>query len=349
LLLFAAWYAGWGHTAESHLSLHNILASPAYLLNGLASSLDTVLGLSTISVEGIGQPEWGRPLLVAAIVLIGFGQVRRPGFSPRLWPVAAATASFWLLAAFNYTPAREAVSSRYAYAGAAFILLLAADLLQGVRFGRRALWVGGAIVLAAVASNLVPLKDGHDVLKAQTVLTRADVGAIDIARRTVQPTFALAPEIAGTPSLIDVNVAEYLPAVREFGSPGYTPSELEAAPEAGRRQADIVLSRALPISFVTRPSSYDPDVSGSENCVPRRGEGTAAPFEVSISPGLTRIEVAPGPRAAFSLRRFAVGEYPVFTEGAPGGSVTLLRIPRDAAKQPWYLHVDASQPVRVCR
>ncbi len=39
-------------------------------MNGLASSLDTVLGLSTIDVAGAGQPEWGRPLLVAAIVLV---------------------------------------------------------------------------------------------------------------------------------------------------------------------------------------------------------------------------------------------------------------------------------------
>lgn len=349
LFLFMVWYAGWGHTAESHLSLHNILASPPYLLTGLASSLDTVLGLSTISVEGVGQPEWGRPLLVAAIVLVGFWQARRPGFSPRLWPAAAAAASFWLLAAFNYIPGREATSSRYAYAGAAFVLLMAADLLQGVRFNRRALWIGGAIVLAAVASNLVPLKEGRDVLKAQTVLTRSDVGAIDIARRTVRPTFALTPEIAGTPSLIDVNAAEYLPAVREYGSPGYTPSEMENAPEAGRRQADIVLSWALPISVVTHRGAYSRSASANENCVALPGGPADSSSDVTIFPGLTRIELAPGPHAAFSLRRFAVGEYPVATEGAAGDTVTLLRIPRDTATQPWHLHVEAHQPARVCR
>ena len=161
MVLFAAWYVGWGHTAESHLSLENILASPRFLLDGLASSLDTVLGLSTINVRGIGEPEWGRPLLVAAVLLVGYGQWRRPGFSPRLWPIAAATASFWLLAGFNYIPGREAVASRYAYAGAVFILLLAAELLIGVRFGRVALWIGAGVTVAAVAAKSRPAQTGQ--------------------------------------------------------------------------------------------------------------------------------------------------------------------------------------------
>ena len=348
LALFGVWYLGWGHTAESHLSLTNVLASPVYLMNGLASSLDTVLGLSTITVEGVGQPEWGRPLLVAAIVLVCVGQARKPGFSPRLWPVAAATASFWLLAAFNFIPGRDAISSRYAYAGAAFVLLLAADLLRGVRFGRRTLWVCGAVVLAAIAANMVSLKAGHDVLKEQSVLTRADTGAIDIARRTVDPSFALTPDVAGTPSLIDVDAAEYLPAVDEYGSPGYTPDQLEGAPELGRKQADIVLSRALPISVFTRPDAHLTVAAAGKDCV-LAGGPKALNQDLQLAPGATRIELPPGPQASFSLRRFAIGEFPVLTEGAPGDSVTVLRIPRDTAPQPWHLQLASQQPARVCQ
>ncbi|MGB7686592.1 MAG: hypothetical protein WBL45_12520 [Solirubrobacterales bacterium] len=347
LLLFAAWYAGWGHTAESQVTLRNVLTSPKYLLEGLGSSLETMLGLSRFSVAGIEEPGWGWLLLVAAVALIVVGWLRRPGFSPRLWPVAAATATFWLLTAFNYTPGREASTSRYAYAGAVFLVLTAAELLRGVRFGRRSLWVGRAIVLAAVASNLVSLVDGRDGLEEQSVLARADTGAIDIARRTVDPSFTLIPPIAGTPSLIDVNAAEYLPAVSEHGSPGYSPAELEDAPSAGRRQADIVLAQALPLRTDTYLGSYNPDGAG-ENCVVV-GSGGGGGADIPISPGVTRIELAPGPHADFSLRRFAVGEYPVSTEGAPGNSMTLLRIPRDGASQPWHLKVDARQRALVCR
>jgi len=343
IFLFGLWYLGWGRDAESHLTLANVLASPQFLLDGLASSLDSLLGLGTVDVHGVGQPEWGRPLLVAAIVLVGYGQVRKPGFSSRLWPVLAAAVCFWLLAAFNYIPGREAVASRYAYAGAAFTLLIAAELLRGVRFGPRALWVGAVVTIAAVASNLGPLRDGRDVLEEQTVLTRADLGALEIAARTVEPSFALTPGVAGTASLIDVSAGDYLTLAQEHGSPAYSPGELADAAEAGRRQADVVLSQALPLSTVTEVG-VEPDLPG-RRCVP----ADATP-ELELAPGTTTaIVVPPGPRASFSVRRFAVGEYPVSTEGAPGDSVTLLRIPRDRAPQSWWLRVEAEQPARVCR
>lgn len=333
LLLYAIWYAGWGHNAESHLSLHNVLASPPYVLESIAAAIDSVLGLSTSPVEGVGIPEWGRPLLIALVALVIYGQIRKPGFSPRLWPVAASALAYWLLAAFNYVPGREPTSSRYLYASAALLLLLAADLLEGVRFGKRALLIGSAVTVAAVASNLIPLKDGSDWLKNQTVLTKSDLAAIEISHRTVNPLFALSPEIAGTPSLIDVQADKYLTAIREYGSPAYTPVQLAAAPEVGRRQADIVLAHALPISIVTH-GAHSQTTAGYKDCLNLTAGAAATRPEVPIDHDLTRIEVAPGPHASFSLRRFAVGEYPVVTGGAPGNSLTDLKIPPTRPSSP---------------
>jgi hypothetical protein len=230
------------------------------------------------------------------------------------------------------------------YAGGIFVLLLAAELLRGVRIGRKPLLVAGVVTLAAVASNLVPLKDGSDWLENQSILTRSDLAAIEIAQRTIDPNFALSPEVAGTPSLIDVQAGRYLETEREFGSPAYTPAELAAGPDVGRRQADVVLATALPLATETSAGAT-PGAGGSCTTV---SEGATAPA-VRLSPGVTRIEVAPGPHASFSLRRFAAAEYPVTTEGAPGDSTTLLSIPRDRSARPWYLQVEASQRARVCR
>jgi hypothetical protein len=344
VLLYAVWWAGWGHNAETHFSLHNVLVSPRYVVEGLAASIASLLGLRTISFTG--EAVWGAPVLLALLAVVALRLARGVRPSPRLWPVAAATAVYWFLAAFNYIPGREAYASRYMYAGGVFVLLLAADLLRGVRFGRAALVVGGVVTVAAVASNMVPLRDGKEWLREQTVLTRSDLAAIEIAHRTVDPGFVLTPEVAGTASLVDVQAGDYLSAVREDGSPAYTPAELGRAPAAGRRQADIVLSQALPLSMKTLKGA---DSAAGGRCAPvSRGEGPAG-GEVRVGPGTTRIEVAPGGRAAFSLRRFASGEYPVLTDGAPGNSTTLLRIPRDGVARPWRLQVDAAQPVRVCR
>jgi hypothetical protein len=344
LLLYALWYLGWGSDAETNLTLRNVLSSLPFVFEGLAASLDSVLGLSTIAVDGAGEPTWGRPLLAAAIVLLIYGQVRRPGFSPRLWPVAATVAAFWLLAAFNYIPGREAHTSRYMYAGAAFVLLLAADLLRGVRISRTVLLVAAAVTVAAVAANLVPLRDGERWLRAQTVLTRADLAAIEISRRTVDPSFGLTPEVAGTASLGDILAGNYLEAADEHGSPAYTQAELAAAPEEGRRQADVVLSRALGMVTETR-QGVDPSAPRGA-CVAVSGE---RPRDVPISPGTTWIVVPPGGPAEFFLRRFTVGEYPVSTAGAAGDTTTLLEIPADASARPWRLRVEAEQGAEVCR
>ena len=344
--LYALWYLGWGSDAETHVTLDNVLSSPRFALESAAVAAGGVFGLGSGGLEGGADPAWGAALLVALVAVFAYRQVRKPGFAPGFWPIAAAAAANWLLTAFNQMPGRDPSSSRYQYMGGVLVLLLLANLLQGVRIGRRALIVAGAVTVAAVAVNLVVLKDGRDVLKAQSELTKANLAAIEIARRTVDPEFSLNPEIAGTATLVDVQAAKYLPAVEEYGSPAHSPAELAAAPDYARRQADVVLSWALPLSVFTRLGAYATR-GGDENCVRlQRGDSP----ELALSAGLTRIELAPGPRADFSLRRFATGEYPVSTEGAPGDSVTLLRVPRDnAPRRPWYLRIESSQPARVCR
>jgi hypothetical protein len=347
LLLYVAWYVGWGHTAEHHLTLHNVLMSPQYVFDGFASAVDSLAGLSSIPVDSPGQPEWGRPLLIALIALAIYGQRRKPGFSPHFWPAAAAGLSYWLLAAFNYLPGREAASSRYVYAGAAFVILMAADLLEGVRFSRRALWIGAGLTLLALGPNLAQMKDGHNWLREQSVLTRADTAGIEISKRTVSPYFGLGPEVAGTASLINVSAGPYFEAVAAHGSPAYSAAELAAAPEGGRHWADVVLSKALPLSTVTHPGAFLPNDPGRCVTVPG-GTGALAP-QVRLQPGVTKIWLAPGPEATLFMRRFAVGEFPVDLGNLTPGSVTLLRAPRDSAPQPWYARVEASQATRFCR
>jgi hypothetical protein len=347
LLLYIVWYLGWGHDAETHMGLRNVFASSRFVVDSLANAIGALAGLGPSPAGGSFDPSWGRAILVALVVLIGFRQLRKPGFAPGLWPVATVALANWLLTAFNAFPGREPTSSRYLYAGAVFVLMILANLFNGARPSRNALIAMAVLTAAAVGPNLVVLKDASDILKPQSVLTRADGAALEIARRTVDPDFQLNPEVAGTPSLVNVYAAPYLEAVDEYGSPAYTTSELVSAPEEGRRQADIVLANALPITTVSHSGTLAGGVRPG-HCFDFPA-GRSETLEVAVPAGLTRIELAPGPHADIALRRFAVGEFPVLTAGAPGGSVTVLRIPRDGASQPWYLHVAAEQAARVCR
>lgn len=344
LLFYAAWYAGWGHEAETNVSAHNVLVSPRFVAEGLAASLDALLALATIFDEAVGRSDWAVALLIALVAAAAYARFRGHRTSPRLWPVAAAAATFWFLAAFNSVPGREAYSSRYLYVGALFALLIAANLLQGPRPSRWVLALAGAATVAIAVVNLTPLREGRDFFAAQTVLTRADLGAIEIAAGTVEPEFALPPEIAGTSFLNEIRAGEYLRAVDEYGSPAYTPAQLAAAPEAGRRQADVVLANALPLGIET---GAEPAAARGA-CVDVRGSGEARPLR--LRPGTTTaVELPPGGPGTISLRRFARDGWPLSTEGVAAASTTRLYIPRDLAPRRWRLLVEAEQGASVCR
>jgi len=345
LALYGLWYAGWGHTAESHISAHNALASPLYLVEGLAAAVGSLLALATIFDEAVGRSHWGYVVLALLAALVVYGRVRGRELSPRLWPVAAAAASFWLLAGLNAIPGREAWSSRYLYVGGLFVLLIAAELLRGVRWDRRALALAGAASVAVAAFNLVPLREGRDFFRGQSVLTRSDLAAIEIARRTVDPAFALAPEVAGTTFLNEIEAGEYLQAVEEYGSPAYTPAELAGAAETGRAQADVVLVHALPVSIEIGAGGSPAPRSGCIEVPAGAGaDGDALP----VGPGLTTVAFGAGGSGAIRLRRFARSGYPVAAEGIAAGSTARLDVPADGSARPWWLLVEAAGGATVC-
>jgi hypothetical protein len=348
VLLYGLWWLGWGHVAESNITPRNILASPRFVVDSLAWAMQSMLGLAP-SVSSGPDVSWGRALLVAAVLLLGYRLLRpgpKPEIDPGLWPIAAAALANWFLTAFNAIPGRDPSSSRYQYAGVIFAMMILANLMKGVSPGRRALAALAVATALIVAPNLVSLENGEDQLEAQSVLTKADTAALEIASRTVDPDLQLTLPIAGTPSLINVYAGEYLEAVGEYGSPAYSEAELAAAPEFARRQADILLSQALPLSTEIRRGGFEGGPAG-DSCLAVSG-GEAEVPDVVLAPGVARVEVAPGPPAELSLRRFAAEEFPVPTENAPGDSLVLLRIPRDNSDLPWHLHVEAEQPARVC-
>jgi hypothetical protein len=344
LLLYAGWYAGWGHTAENQLSLDNVLDAPGYVLEGVTASLDSLLALGTIFDEVVGRSQYGLPLLLVLVALFVYWQVRRrPGLYAGLWPALAAMASFWFLAAANASLGREPYSSRYLYIGGLLLLLVAANLLRGVRLNRWGLVAAGAVTVAVAGFNLVPLREGRDFFEKQTVLTRSSLAAIEIASPRVDPGFRLPAEISGTPYLNEIEAGEYLRAVGEYGSPAYSPEELLTAPEEGRHYADLVLANALPLGIET---GLAPQPAKGE-CV--KLGGGAGESTLPLEPGVTTINLPAGEKGAIRLRRYARGEYPLASEEVPAPSTSRLFIPRDRSATPWRLLVEAAQTATVCR
>ncbi|HEY0276999.1 MAG TPA: hypothetical protein VGC32_01900 [Solirubrobacterales bacterium] len=342
-VLYAIWWLGWGHNAETHLTLHNILSAPSYVAESIAAGVGALSGLGTNPSSLADEPTWGRIILVAIAIGLALVVRHRKRVDPVLWPVATAAFANWVLAALNDIAGREPTVSRYQYVSAIFVLMIVASLLSGTRLSKRVLIVGGVLAALAIGPNLVVLHKGKEHFAAETVLTRSDTAALEIARQTVPPQFELAPEVAGTGALIDVQASKYFEAVDEFGSPAYSQSELEAAPPAGRKQADIILATVLPITTEIQLGAD----AGKSGCT--SAGGTEGATEVPLAPGSDLIEVPAGTEAKASLRRFSeVGEFPISLSAIPPEAAMKVSVPHDESSRPWVVHIESAAPVEVC-
>jgi hypothetical protein len=359
-VVFALWWLGWGREADTAISAANIATAPQFVIDGFAASLSSLLGLATPSGSAaISALDWGRPLLVLGVALAAWRLWRLGGVPRWLWVVGAIALSFWLLAAINEKEGRDAAASRYMYIGGVFCLMIAAELLRGVRLrGAPALAIVFVLVGAAVLSNVYFLDQSAKSYRATSDLISADLAAVEIARDHVQPNLILTEEIAET-GYVHVYAQEYLSAADAYGSTADTEAELAEAPEPARRAADKVLATALGLTFTT---VADPPAATGTAPQPVTGsaaevEGACAEVELGPDSPPAILELAPGdavvrgqPGAALELRlaRFATETFAIPAGEINGRDAAVLAIPADRSSRPWRLSVAGRGSLTVC-
>jgi hypothetical protein len=346
VLLYAAWYVGWGHEAKSYLTFDNVANSVPYMLDGLASGLASLLGLSSG-----GLPGWGRPLLVALLVVVGLRRRSPVPISRWFWVTAVVLLSFWFLTAANTVSfvtggsifdARPPTASRYQYIGAVLLLLAIADMAAGLVRPRPAA-VGAALGVAVLAllGNLTPLHERYKNLRGVTPTLRGGLAGLEIEADNADPAFTMDRANSGFNWGGAVRAGPYLSAVDDFGSPAYSESELPGAPESARAAADRVMATALRLGLhpVARPA-----VPAGCTTVDRSG-GT--PPLLTLPAGAVVLTPTPGQPAQVHLRRFASQSFPVSLGALTEPAV--LRVPVDRSGRPWQLQLDSAGPVTACR
>jgi hypothetical protein len=360
LVLYLIWYLTYGHKVPSALSFDNVVSAPLYVAEGVSSSLSSLVGLNTASAgsEGFADADWGPALLVAVVVLTAIWLRKKRQVSAQILVVATAALSFWILGGFNFIPGREPTASRYQYIGVVFIVLVLAEVFRGARLSPRATLVVGGLTAIALVSNLAPLKDGLTMVEGQSELARAELAAIEIAEGTVDPTFALTPEIAGTATLTPIDAGSYLEAVREHGSPAAKLSELPSLGPGARKEIDAVLINALPVKIegeagdlggsaagpapVAEPAA---GISADGSCLEIAAGSAAGGVGVTLQ-GTTSFEIGSGPAATLGLWRY--GDEPAAEETLEGSNTTLLKIPPDRSNSLWQTRLTGAGPITAC-
>lgn len=339
--VYAIWWLGWGHSAESPFTLHNLATTPRFVFDSLAAAIAALFGLAT-PVEGATAPaglEWGRPLAILFGALF-LWRLHRVDSVPRsLWVILAIVLTYWILGGMAVKPGRAAWVSRYQYSGVVLVLLVAAEMLRGVRLDRRLLVPALVVVAASVASNGLFLDLAYKSYRQTSEIERADLAAVEITRDSVSPDFVLSEDIAGT-GYVSVQAGPYLSARDAYGSPAFSPTQLASAPEEARIPADKVMAAALGVRV--EPTQREPRLRNCRNV--RANE--AAPAVVTLSAD-TVLRPQAGATVSLALRRFAES-FPVELGAVPAGSWTKVAIPADRLSRPWQGQLSGPGIVEIC-
>jgi hypothetical protein len=336
LVLFAIWYATFGHRSPSRSSFDNLISAPGFALEGIGASLAFLTGLAGDPKAGVAIG-WGIALLVAVVGLGAWRVAAGRGIAPTVWIGVAGGVTFWLLTGINRPPDGTPDAGRYCFVGAIFALLVLAELVRGLRPTRVAVGLAAALVLISVLANLDGLRYGRNILRVQAQIVRADLGALEIARDQVDPRFALAPGISGSDFLIVVDARSYFKSRDRYGSPAFTPSEILEQGGRLRAEADAVLIAALPVAL--KPVSALPP---SLSCRPIRDGGAA----FRAAPGTIWLRGTGSAAAEVQIDRFGAVFKPAGV--VEPGETAKLTIPPDRADRPWHVRI-AGGSARVCR
>jgi hypothetical protein len=288
----------------------------------------------------------GRPLAAVGIVVLGYVLMRRGWVTPRFLAYATVVVSLWAMIG---AAGREATLGRYNVEALPFLFLALFELVDVRPRWQWALPIGAVLGFALLA-NLAMLRNGAAILRFHGEQDRATLAALELqpdraeaspdAEETTIATLAGFENSTGS-DLIYITAPEYLRAAEDFGSAGYGPERIAAAPEQSREAADRVLLTLLDLRLGPVPGN---EAARGDCAEVTPGEKGAASIEVP-SRGLT---VRTGNATAeLSLRRFAeiATAEPL---RAPPGSVRLLSVPGDRLPTPWRVGVDSQAPVRVC-
>jgi hypothetical protein len=340
-LLWLLWYAGWGHNAETFVSFHNFTQTPKYVIDGLAASIATLLGLGSVDFHAPQSPlEWGRPLLVLAVAGVAWRMYVLRRVSPRLAAVTVILIGFWFLSGLNTNPLSPPTVGRYQYLGIVLLVLFAAELLRGVTLSR--VTTGVVVIVGALAalSNAPELNDAAKGIAGLAQQERGGLAALELSRDRVNPDLTLDIDNSDVDYLLEVDARSYLAAVDAHGSPAYSPAELATASEPARAAADKVFGAALDVAL--RPAT---GVS-ERDCA--AGAAVASPATLSLPPaGLVLRARSDGARV--SLRRYATESFPLAVGPLPAGRPELLRIPPDRSRRPWTVGLTGAGRVSICR
>ena len=364
VIVYAAWWLGYGHDAKSGFDIDNVGGLPAFGFDSLAAVLAALTGLFTehgvdrVSFAlGPGQAVAGAVLLAALVLAVR-------GYRPprAALPALLALLALWIATGLVAGPARQPAASRYVYSSALLLLIAAAPLIATVP-GRRRASIAVAVVCAiALIPNLRGIHYSGNFFRTQASLNRAVLAAIDLTGPGAGASMRIETADEQIPGGVDDmrdSIQDYRIGRESYGTPAYSGQELAAADPGAREAADRLLARILGIEVerargpampLRRDFSVVPakaTVKRSRACVEMLPSAAGASVTFELPPRGVRIRPAPGPTVPVALRRFG-DSFSVDGGTVIGGVAADLRPRADPAAAGWQIQLPIQQRTLLC-
>jgi hypothetical protein len=322
---------------------------------------------------------WLAAGLLLALVAAGVATSWRR-LPPLFWGAAAALLTLWITTGITRGDAilvafRPADTSRYLYPAAFLMLLLLVELAGAVRLPSWATVAALGVLALGLVANINQLVDAGAQGRRAAEVVRATYGAIEISPTPGPPNYRPL-------GFIYPSADRYLAAAEDFGSLGYSATELRTRPARTRVVADKTLLTVEGIGprLETSPGARDPlapgiatplqgtvrDDRGCLRLQPTSGAGSFVsqpsvlppPITASASPpALAEITLSPGAgiqmaakrlgEVALRAGRFADVPTPPL-EMPQTGQLASLAAPPDGVAVPWRVIVYSRGPVSLC-
>ncbi len=337
-ILYLLWYAAYGRQAsETHLGLWGSALS--YSFQALSATFEGIVGLSSVApTTGPLDITYGVPIALAAVAAVAVGAWRGWRARPVFWGSAATLVVILVAASLSNYGAflRPPTDPRYLSSDVALLLVCVCAALPRPRLERGGIVVA-AIVLAVVAlTNLRQYGEQRAVYLAADQTERAELGALEIARGAVNPSYS--PGVVDA-QLVNIKASAFFSAADSFGLREDTPAALLRQSPVVRVDADAVL-RGAELSFSRTASSASgpgtpPTVlSGSARVVGRCLVLGAQSVYLRVSAGRFTVTAPTTGSLAVSDNRFAPNYVTLLT--VSNGDSALTTFPADRAPDiPW--------------
>ena len=356
LALYGVWrlvaVSGGAESVEGGPDWDNLLLLPAWSFQSLGAVLAALTGLGFDFYDIAGGPatEQGRalgPALATAAVL---------GLGWWFWKGGRAGGAFWvtgaiLLALFasqvlvwGTIDARDPGAPRYLLPGAVVVVMVAAAVLAGSKWGRVAfggLWI---VALSSVVISIGILANNTAWFETVERGARAEITAIRLLEKSgkqplspeAQPRDRIRPEFSFETS-------------SEYGNLGFALEELDLEPGWVGKRVDTFVAESLRLGMRPQPPGSGPP----EGCRPAVGSREFVPYRTRVtipSPGAVLRASAD---LDLALGRF--GPWPAVELGPIGeGDVRKLWLPFDGGRVEWYIQATPERTgtladLEICR